>query len=58
MDGGLLQAVSTVGFPAVVAGYLLVRTEQRLTDLAGAVERLAIICERLEARRDATSSNN
>ena len=51
----LLKAFSQLGFPAAVAVYLLVRFEQRLSELTAAIQKVALVCERIEARegRDA-----
>lgn len=47
-----LKLAGTYGFPMVVAFYLLVRFEQRLSDLTTAIQKVCVICERLEERSD------
>lgn len=41
----LLQAVSTVGFPIVVAIYLLIRIEPKIIALTSCVEKLTAVVE-------------
>lgn len=50
----LITVCGQLGFPAVVALYLLVRFERKLGDLTTAIQRVTIVCERIEAR----DSNN
>lgn len=45
-----LKLAGTYGFPMVVALYLLVRLEQKLTDLTTAIQKVCIICERWEEK--------
>jgi hypothetical protein len=43
MDANLvLQAVSTVGFPIVVCGYVLVRLEKKMEELGQAITSLTV----------------
>lgn len=45
-----LKLAGTYGFPMVVALYLLVRSEQRMAELTLAIQKLCMICERLEEK--------
>ena len=45
-----LKLCGTYGFPMVVALYLLVRLEQRMTDLTRVIDRVCILVEKLENR--------
>ena len=46
----MLKAFSQLGFPAAVAVYLLVRFEKRLVELTAAIQKVAIVCERIEMK--------
>lgn len=43
-----IKLAGTYGFPMVVALYLLVRFEQRLSELTAAIQKVCVICERME----------
>ncbi|MGE7954921.1 YvrJ family protein [Lysinibacillus xylanilyticus] len=42
----LIQAISTVGFPIVMSGYLITRMETTIKDLTIAVNALTIVSEK------------
>lgn len=43
-----LKLAGTYGFPMVVALYLLIRVEQRMSELTQAIQRVCYVCERIE----------
>lgn len=45
-----LKLAGTYGFPMVVALYLLVRSEKRMAELTLVIQKLCVICERLEEK--------
>lgn len=47
----VVKSAGQFGFPAVVSLYLLVRFEQRISALTEAIQRVCIICERLEPKQ-------
>jgi hypothetical protein len=46
MDESWIKAVSTVGFPILVAGYLLIRLEGTIKELTTTVTKLIIVLAR------------
>ena len=51
------RLTATYGFPMVVAFYLLVRLEKRLTDLTDAINKMCYCVERMEVtKNDAKNS--
>lgn len=46
----LMKSAGQFGFPMVVSLYLLIRFEQRLADLTVVIQKVCLICERLEGR--------
>lgn len=47
-----LKLAGTYGFPMVVALYLLIRFEHRLSELTAAIQKVCVICERLEEKEE------
>lgn len=47
----LLNAVSSLGFPSVVAIYLLVRFESKITDLAKTINNLEKSIEKMASKK-------
>ncbi|WP_094607699.1 hypothetical protein SPSIL_009390 [Sporomusa silvacetica DSM 10669] len=46
----LARLTATYGFPMVVAFYLLVRLEKRLTELTNAINQMCYCVERMEGK--------
>ena len=44
----MLKVAGTYGFSTAVAIYLLVRLEQRMSELTQAIQRVCYVCERIE----------
>lgn len=48
----LLKLCGTYGFPMVVSLYLLVRLEQRMSDLTRVIDKVVLLVERMEADKN------